>query len=122
MVSRLCRKRSFATRPSGITVQRAPKPVADLRLESGAVGDAAGRQPSIVSLGPTAAAAALLLHRFDGDGQDTRAQLARVVPHTQLGRDEGLVNAQLQSDHVVGSKLGRRERSINHHRSGGVEG
>ena len=52
MVSRLCRKRSFATRPSGITVQRAPKPVADLRLESGAVGDAAGRQPRHRLLGP----------------------------------------------------------------------
>ena len=52
MVSRLCRKRSFATRPSGITVQRAQKPVADLRLESGAVGDAAGCQPRHRLLGP----------------------------------------------------------------------
>ena len=80
------------------------------------------QEQAAVESRPVVAYAALLLNRFNGDGQDTPAQLARVVPYTQLGRDEGLVNAQLQSDHVVGSKLGRRERSINHHGSGGVEG
>ena len=61
------------------------------------------------------------LNRFDVDGQDTYAQLARVVPHAQLGRDEGLIDEQLQSKHVVGSELGRRERSINHHGRWGIE-
>ena len=32
------------------------------------------------------------LYRFDVDDQDTYAQLARVVPHAQLGRDEGLID------------------------------
>ena len=31
------------------------------------------------------------LYRFDVDGQDTYAQLARVVTHAQLGRDDGLI-------------------------------